>query len=155
MANWCENKITFLGEERNVEQVLNLFQELAKREEQEQEAQLPSIATDKNTRYCFNIVVECGVVEYQTKWEPNLDLTKLICDTYGVNAVHEYEEHCSFIYGKYFYDYEKKIEVDKYLLNEDFERYDYDDELGCYFFNEERYESAEEMLHILWCERYA
>lgn len=150
MANWCSNTIVFEGNEEAIKQIEKLFQAMKSKEEQTKQGQLPEFITDENGGYFFNIYSnedDTGVFQYETKWSPNIEVIQKIAAYYQVNFVQDYEEISNLVYGRVtFID---KLFTDVFLDNEDFEQYQFDEEIDTYSFEGKLYDSDCEILEIL------
>ena len=90
---------------------------------------------------------DIGMFQYETKWSSNIEVVQAIAEYYHVNFVQDYEEMSNLIYGKaIFYD---KLLTDIYLEDEDFARYQFDEETDTYHFENEEHESNYEILETL------
>ncbi|MGJ1445984.1 hypothetical protein ACR79S_03065 [Sphingobacterium spiritivorum] len=150
MANWCSNTIVFEGNPEAIKQIQQLFQTMREKEEQTERGQLPDFITDENGGYFFNTYWnegDIGMFQYETKWSSNIEVVQAIAEYYHVNFVQDYEEMSNLIYGKaIFYD---KLLTDIYLEDEDFARYQFDEETDTYHFENEEHESNYEILETL------
>jgi hypothetical protein len=103
-----------------------------------------------NNGYFFDILQEddnLGMVQYQTKWSPNIEILQKIANYYKVDFTLDYEEMGNLIYGKA--TYKNGVGNDIYLEDDDFEQYQYNEEADCYHFESESYESDCEILETL------
>ncbi|WP_018675965.1 hypothetical protein [Riemerella columbina] len=152
MANWCNNILTFEGTEEQIQEVDAIFQKMIDKEQQEECGQLPNFIKDGNT-YFFSIDQQSeGVYSYDTKWKPNLNEVRQIAKKVGItDFVHEYEELGCLIYGKAVCTNNVIIEYD--LENEDFEKYEFNEDECTYTFASEVYQSEWEILDILLDDR--
>ena len=150
MANWCSNTIVFEGNEEAIRQIQQLFQTMKEKEEQTGQGQLPDFVTDENGGYFFNIYWnegDAGIFQYETKWSPNIDIVQKIAAYYQVNFVQDYEEISNLVYGRV--TFTDKLFTDRYLDDDDFEQYQFDEETDTYHFEGESYESDCEILETL------
>lgn len=115
-------------------------------ERTEQCGQLPDFVNPKDGGYFFDIIWDEGdsIFSYQTKWSPNTKVLVQIAERFNVDFIHDYEEMGSLVYGRSIYEDGKLTEID--LDDEDFEKYQYDDETGIYHFEGEAYDSDAEIL---------
>ena len=145
MANWCYNVVTF--DNANVlEQIKNLFESLAAKEEKENEGQLPDFVRN-GERYMFSINWEEGSVSYETKWAPNTEEMKQIGDYYKTGFNHYYEELCNLIYGEA--RYENGILTNACLESSDFDLFEENEDDGIWSFEGQKYENEYDILEIL------
>jgi hypothetical protein len=154
MANWCYNIIQFTGDNNKLENLQTLFEQMAEKETETNEAQLPPfINEDTDYLYLFDIRWEGRTLYYATKWSPNIDLIQIIADTYQVGFVYTYSEIGNGIYGEVLY--RDEVLTDIYLESEDFAQYSYSEETDNYTFEGDSYESDDEILEILLDRRKA
>lgn len=142
MANWCTNTVFFNGNSNKLEEIEQLFNEMALREKETREGQLPSFI-QSTEGYCHDIYTEDGTIYYETKWVPNTDILVQIADFYQVDFTHEYSELGFDIFGEA--NYEQGVLKDVRLEEEDFELFE-TDEQGLYTFMGTSYEIEEELL---------
>ena len=150
MANWCNNTVVFEGKPEAIEQIQQLFQMMKSKEEKEKQGQLPDFVPDTNGGYFFNIYWndgEEGVFQYETKWSPNLEIVQKIAEHYKVDFIQDYEELGCLIYGRA--TFADKLLTDIYLEDEDFEKFQFDQETDTYHFEGKEYNSDCEILETL------
>ncbi len=123
MPNWCFNIAVFTCSKAKERKLKKLFTDLAKKEKKEACGQLPSF-TPQETGYMFEIRWEDGVLYYDTKWGPNIEVMVAIAEYFRVDFTLEYQElnmqvfgECSFIKG---------VLTDICLDREDFDMYEVD-----------------------------
>ena len=149
MANWCSNSVAFEGNPEAIEQVQELFNIMAEQEKQDGKGQLPDFIQLDNG-YFFDIYQtdgDIGILNYQTKWSPNIEIVEKIANHYKLDFVQDYEEMGNGIYGQA--TFKSGILDDVFLEDEDFEQYEYDEENECYHFESKIYESDSEILETL------
>ena len=119
MPNWCSNTLTFEGKTENIKAfLLNVYATL-KEQKNPEVFKLHS----NNEMYffdmsCYNIELQelnsntinafedtDIVLQYNTRWSPNVSDTIEMAQIFKLNMEHEYEELGCGIYGKTFYDY--------------------------------------------------
>ena len=150
MANWCSNTVVFEGNEKAIKQIQQLFQTMKEKEEKTEEGQLPDYITDKNGGYFFNSYWnegDIGIFQYETKWSPNIEIVQKIAEHYKVNFIQDYEELGCLIYGRA--TFADKLLTDIYLEDEDFEKFQFDQETDTYHFEGKEYNSDCEILETL------
>lgn len=156
MANWCSNTVVFEGEPEAIEQIQQLFKTMTEKQQQENCGQLPEFSDDTNGGWFFDIYQDddvIGILQYETKWSPNIEVVQKIAEHYKVDFVQEYAEVGNQIYGKA--TYSEGILDDVCLSDEDLEQYHYDEETDRYYFENEEYESDCEILEILLTRKLA
>ena len=148
MANWCWNTVDFKGNEETLKQIKAFFAEMAAKEEQEKQGQLPAFFPERSG-YMFNIFCEGYGFGYETKWAPNVEVIKAIADHFKAGFQMNYEELMMQVYGECSYD--KGILTDIFLDDEDFSQYDLNEEDGeeTWVFEGSVYDSDCEILEIL------
>ncbi|MFP5439029.1 MAG: hypothetical protein ACLGH8_14705 [Bacteroidia bacterium] len=149
MANWCSNRVEFIGEDKALQEVHEFFVTMQNAEETTGNGQLPDFM-ETESGYFFSLYRnegDVGVFEYETRWSPNTDVLKVIADRFGVGFTHEYKETGNCIYGVIEYKDGDETETD--LDFEDFDRYEYNEDDGLYYFEGDTYESDYEILEIL------
>ena len=150
MANWCSNTVVFEGRPEAITAIQEVFQMMKNKEETSEQGQLPDFITEDNGGYFFNIYwneVDEGVLQYETKWSPNIEIVQKIAEYYQVNFVQDYEEMSNLVYGRA--TFSDKLLTDIYLEDEDFDNYQFDEETDTYHFEEEDYVSDCEILETL------
>lgn len=145
MANWCVNTVFFNCDPDKLEEIEQLFNEMAFREKETREGQLPPFIQSAEG-YCHDIDTEDGTIYYETKWVPNIDILIQIADYYQVDFTHQYSELGFYIYGEA--NYEQGVLKDVRLEEEDFELFERDEQ-GAYTFMGTSYEIEEELLEDL------
>ena len=146
MANWCNNIIEFTGDSNKLENLQTLFEQMAEKEIETNEGQLPSFIKE-DTGYLFDIRWEGEILYYDTKWSPNIELIQEVADTYQVEFVYTYSEMGMGIYGEV--QYRDGVLTDIYLESDDFAQYGYNEETDEYAFEGESYNTDDEILEIL------
>jgi hypothetical protein len=147
MANWCSNKVEFIGEDSQFEQLASLFQAMAKNEKKDRRGQLPDFAESSDTGYFFEIAWENGILYYQTKWSPNRREVMRIAIKYGVGFIHSYDEPGNLVFGET--QYLNGVFTDIDLDTDDFAQYEYDDDTNTYRFENQNHEGTEDILQTL------
>ena len=150
MANWCSNTVVFEGSLEAIEQIKWLFQAMATKEQQEQKGQLPDFVNQHNGGYFFDLYLDndnTEVFQYQTKWSPNIEIIQKIAEYYQVDFVQDYEEMSNLVYGRAIFS--DKLLTDIYLEDEDFEKFQFDQETDTYHFEGKEYDSEWEILETL------
>lgn len=149
MPNWCYNVLTFSGE--NEDKALELFKNLQEKCEREQVGVAPEFIENPD-RYFFWVDAEDSVVHFQTKWSPPIQDMEKIGEHLNVDFELEYSETGCLIYGKLV---RRDGELtDMYLEDDDFAQYQYNEEQDRYLFRGEHWEVEEEILELLFEEKY-
>jgi len=147
MPNWCSNSVVFTCSKVKERKLKKFFTELAKKEKKENKGQLPDFCESDNG-YLFDIRWEDGVLNYETRWAPNIKIMVAIAEQFRVDFVYEYAElmmqvygECSFIKGEL---------KDVHLDDKDYEQFDINpDDEDSWIFEGRVYESDYEILDIL------
>ena len=150
MTNWCSNTVLFEGRPEAITAIQEVFQMMKNKEETSEQGQLPDFITEDNGGYFFNIYwneVDEGVLQYETKWSPNIEIVQKIAEYYQVNFVQDYEEMSNLVYGRA--TFSDKLLTDIYLEDEDFDNYQFDEETDTYHFEGKEYDSEWEILETL------
>ncbi|RFZ91121.1 hypothetical protein D0C36_19460 [Mucilaginibacter conchicola] len=147
MANWCSNKVEFIGESSQIEQLASLFNAMAANEKKNGCGQMPEFVPISETKYFFSISWENGILYYETKWSPNTSVLQRIAMEYGVGFIHSYDEPGNAVYGEAHYLNDELTVID--LDWDDIGQYEYDEENGIYRFENRNYESSDEILYIM------
>jgi hypothetical protein len=151
MPNWCNNFLSFSGE--NAETAIQLFSELSERCSKTGEGCVPNfISPNEQLRYLFDVSVDEGAINFESKWSPPLQTLERIGKHLEVTWFLEYVEY-SGVYGKATFSPLKGL-VDQPLESEDFEQYVYNEEKGNYIYEGQEYECEDAILEILWDKKY-
>jgi hypothetical protein len=146
MANWCYNTVTFTGEPDVINSLTCFLYELAQEGRRTGHGQLPDFITRKEG-WMFELGWSGEFCFYTTKWKPNTNVLIEVADRYGLDFRHEYEETGNRIFGVSAYEDGVLRTTD--LDTEDFEVYCYNETTETYEFENEYYESSDEILQIL------
>jgi hypothetical protein len=142
--------VAFEGTPEAIGQIQQLFKAMAEKQKEENCGQLPDFVEDSNGGYFFDIYQDddvTGIFQYETKWSPNTEILKKIAEQYNVNFTQDYEELGCLIYGRA--TFSDKLLIDIYLEDEDFEKYEYDEEEDKWYFEGEAYECDYEILETM------
>lgn len=140
MANWCTNFIHTDNQE-----VIDVFKELEKKEQEEKCGQ--TLDYFKDDRFLFNIYVDEGHITCETKWAPPIDTVINLAKKYNCIIEIDYDESGNLIYGKLVADGQGS--TDTFLLDEDWDKFEYDEEKDLYIFEGKEWESDDEIKEIL------
>jgi hypothetical protein len=152
MPNWCNNFLSFSGE--NAETAIQLFEELSERCSKTGEGCVPSfIVPSEQLRYFFDVSVDEGAINFESKWDPPLQTLERIGKLLDVAWFLEYVEYGNGVYGKATFSSLKGL-ADYPLDNADFEQYVYDEENDNYIYEGQEYECEDTILEILWDKKY-
>lgn len=133
MPNWCSNTVTLEGKIENIKAFLvNVYAQYKTRTEEDVFQLHP-----KNEMYAFDFYShdvdllaltpkEIGeyedqsiILQYSTRWNPNIEDTTFIGKIFQLNISHEYEESGMGLYGECRYDYTTDTLDRKYLNDEE------------------------------------
>jgi hypothetical protein len=145
MANWCSNIVQFTGESKQLENLQTLFEEMAAKEKETQEGQLPEFV--KSDSYLFFIQWDGGILYYDTKWTPNIDAIQQVADCFNCGFSYSYSEMANGIFGEA--EYSDGVLTDVSLDWDDFSVYDYNKETDDYVFEGNNYNHEYEIFEIL------
>lgn len=149
MANWCNNKVKFIGNKERLDNVSNAFQEMIEKESKGNIGQLPDFIESKNG-YFFEIYrneTDEYSFHYDTRWSPNIESLWMIANHYNVGFVLDYEEFGCMVFGKTIC--ENQNLQDYCLTQRDFQEFIYNVDTDCYEFENKSYEFREEIMQIL------
>lgn len=147
MANWCNNRVEFMGEHSQFEQLAALFKGMAETEQRTGCGQLPPFMESEAYGFFFEIIWENGVLYYQTKWAPNTAVLVLIAEEYEVGFTYNYDEVGNGVFGEASYMNGNLTVID--LDADDIGQYEYDADNGTYRFENFTYESSEDILQLM------
>ena len=146
MPNWCSNTVTFTGEPSQLDELKTLFMKMAEKEKAEDRGQLPPFIEADGDWY-FDINWDFDTLYYETRWSPNIEVMKKVAEHYGVGFTQSYMETGNLVYGEA--TFENGELQDVYLEMSDFDGYEYDEDTDTYTFENETYESNDEIMEIL------
>lgn len=146
MANWCYNIVQFHAEEPTMELLEELFKEMADKEDETTEGQLPDFIKAQDG-YFFYTDWEFGTLYYQTKHSPNLEIMKQVAGHFKTDFTFSYEETGNKLFGEY--TYINGVLKNLCLNAEDFSQYKYNEETDEWFFEGEYFDNETEILDIL------
>lgn len=153
MANICSNSLEFTGDIDTVNKAVKMFEELAAKQACN-EGSIPDIEKRFDNGWFFHISITEGVIYYDTKWSPNIDVVTEIAKHFNLNYTMRYEELGCGIYGKAIYTAGNEEAEELDLTNEDLDQYEEDEENDCYIFNGKTYESRYDIFDILFKNRF-
>jgi hypothetical protein len=142
MPNWCSNYIVFAGTKENIEALNNAIKTAIELEDKEKKAQKIH-SSDIVDGYFYNIYVDDVltyddndeiVMQYETRWSPNIKDVSILCKEFNVTADHDYSELGNLVEGSTQY-FENGTYVDNPVHEEFLKSIDYcygDDD--CYMF---------------------
>jgi hypothetical protein len=149
MANWCNNKVTFIGNQERLDEVSNLFQAMIEKENKGNIGQMPDFI-DREYGHFFNIYQEDtdeNTFEYETRWSPNIESLWTIANHYDVGFVLDYEESGCMVFGKTICENQN---LQDYCLDQlDFQEFIYNVDTDCYEFEGKSYDYKDEIMSIL------
>jgi len=146
MANWCSNTVQFDCSGKTMEKIVAFFDELKAKGDKENCGQLPPFIK-ADIGYMFDIYWADGVLYYDTKWSPNIDIMVAIADYFGASFTYSYDEMSMLVYGEAEYKY--GVLTDICLGWDEMQSYSYDEEKNMYLFEGEEFESDYEILDTL------
>ena len=154
MPNWCSNCLELQGSPENIKDVEKVFHNMVNKEQATGDGQLPDWSNLKQDWF-FNIYSddfkqeqhESFVVQYETRWAPNVEIVIEIAKKHNLTFVLEYEESGNLIYGRYVYD--GKELKDFYLSDEEHDLYEWDENYEVCTFEGEEWESDTEIKEII------
>lgn len=99
MANYASNTVRFLGEPDKLAEVRQLFMDIEEKQARTNRYHLPDFVKGGNG-HMLDIVPGGDWLNYETRWQPNLDLLQQIAGHYRLDFIARYEEPTNFIYGE-------------------------------------------------------
>jgi hypothetical protein len=146
MANWCSNRVEFIGEHSQFEYLKVFFEAMEANEKKEFKGQLPAFV-EAEDGYLFQVMWSDGILYYETRWTPNTDVIVKIAEHFKVGFVHNYEEIGCRIFGEATY---RNGQLTVVTLDPfDFDQYTYDDDNECCVFENQNFDCSDEILEIL------
>jgi hypothetical protein len=146
MANWCSNTVEFIGEHSQFEQLRELFEAMAGKEKKERKGQLPDFVKNE-AGFLFETRWEDGILYYETKWSPNIQTMIKVADHFKVGFRHSYSEPGNMVFGEASYTEGRLIDI--FLDDDDYRLYSFNEDTDTYTFENNNYESSDEILEIL------
>lgn len=147
MANWCNNVVWFEADQTTLQDIKEMFLQMARKEQETDCGQSPPFIKEERDWF-FAIRWEAeDVLYYDTKWSPNTEIVREIAAHYKVDFIQDYEELGCLVYGRA--TCTGGILTDTCLEQADFDAYEYDEGAGCYHFEGETYDSEYEILETL------
>lgn len=149
MANWCNNTVTFLGNDADIEKVVEAFRLIAAMSYGEGQ----QIVKDGDSGYMFEIYAgeedqSQDYVNFQTKWAPVAAQLVKIANLFNVGFEYEYEELGCGVYGMYVY--KNKELIDFYLTDDEIDLViPKNEDWDSWSYNGEEYECREEALELV------
>lgn len=149
MANKCNNRLIFKGNQDSLNLLADMFQTMVDNESKGKIGQLPDFIQSESG-YFFEIykdeTEECSF-HYDTRWSPNIEVLWTIANHFDVEFELSYQESGCMLMGKTFY--ENEILKDYCLNQNDFQDCNYNEEENNYQFEGNIYEYKEEIMIIL------
>jgi hypothetical protein len=119
MPNWCNNYVTFSGEEKNIENLKKLIDKTIEQEKKTYRGQLLFGLEGELDGYMFNLNNnENGSITFESRWSPIPQEMVRIAQIFDLTFEYEYEESGNNLYGCYTYDSEGYL-YDQYLQDEE------------------------------------
>lgn len=95
MANYCSNSVLFLGDPHTVNEIRQVFEQIESQQQRTNRYHLPDFVTgDKGHMNWIN---------YESRWQPNLDLLVQVADHYQVDFISRFDEMSNGMYGEAIY----------------------------------------------------
>ncbi len=76
---------------------------------------------------------------FETRWSPAYEIAEYLAKKFNTEVNLEYDENGSYLFGRLYYTGENVTKFE--LTEEDFAKYEYEEETDSYIFEGERYES--------------
>jgi hypothetical protein len=146
MANWCNNIVEFTGDSNKLENLQTLFEEMAAKEKETKRGQLPEFVKSEDS-YLFFIQWDGGILYYDTKWTPNIEVIRQVADCFNCGFIYRYSETANGLFGEA--EYSGGILANVSLDWDDFSAYQYNTETDGYDFEGKHYNHDYEILETL------
>jgi len=102
MANYCSNSVLFLGELNTVNEIKKIFAQIESEQQRTNRYHLPDFVTgDKG--YMLDICFNEDWINYESRWQPNLDLLVQFAERYQVDFISRFDEMTNGMYGEAIY----------------------------------------------------
>jgi hypothetical protein len=150
MPNWCQNYLTFSGE--NESKALDLFRDLEKECKELQQGVVADFLSGFN-HYLFDVYVDGDVAYFQTKWSPPIDEIKQIGEHLDVDFILEYTELGNPLFGSVVR--KDGLVEERELEGDDFNMYTKDEDRGEYTYEGVTHCSEEEVLELILDKKYS
>jgi hypothetical protein len=119
MPNWCNNYVTFSGEEKNIENLKKLIDKTIEQEKKTYRGQLLFGLEGELDGYMFNLNNNANAsITFESRWSPIPQEMVRIAQIFDLTFEYEYEESGNNLYGCYTYDSEGYL-YDQYLQDEE------------------------------------
>lgn len=140
MANNCANTILFLGD--RVEECMEYI-----KSRMTEDGTGIYLIDGEHEKYCFDLTIEDNVIDFITKWSPDIEQVHQLALKFNLDYRYNYEETSSFVYGCVISDGGNLSVID--LEEKHFDEIECDDETGMYTWRSEEYESEADILDML------
>ena len=155
MANWCQNWVTFQGEESKLKEVKTLFEAMQQKEKSTNEGQKPDFENVVFLYWFFEIYTdELDTIRYDTRWSPNVDDLIKIANHFDLGFEVQFEETVNNIFGKAIYTAGNEEAQFYELHNSDFELYEFLQDEDTYLYEGEKYECEYEILETIFEKKF-
>jgi len=159
MPNWCFNYVIFNGDKESLDKLTTTLDNAKKSEEEQRQAQKIHSLDEVVEGYFFDIYFErredCAILQYETRWTPNIEDVAELCKEYKVSAMHDYSEPGMQVYGTV--AYEKSGEYTEEQVHQEFlDLIEYDDESGMYLYDGQYWECEDDLIETeypIWKEK--
>lgn len=146
MANYCSNSVQFNCNSHQLAEIVQLFEQLAAKENLEKKGQLPDFIQAERGHMSQNFWHN-NTLHYETRWCPNIEVMQAIADYFGVGFSYTYEEMSNMIYG--FAEYNCGVLTDISPDLTELASYSYDEKKDVYLFEGAEYHSDYKILKRL------
>lgn len=149
MPNWCFNHVTFSGDKENLNKLTVALNKAKECEIKENKGQKIHSLDEVKDGYFFDIYFEIQndflILQYETRWSPNIEDVSELCREYKICASHEYEERGMQIYGTAIYN-ENGEYTDEQVEQKFLDLIEYDSENDMYVYNGEYWECEDDII---------
>jgi hypothetical protein len=127
MPNWCQNSVSFHGDDQKLKTLSQVFNRMVKSQEATGKGQMFPLfeKPDNDILYLFSIYMDYEEgylsIQYETRWAPDAKGIALIANMFDVEIEYYAEELAMGIYCAYKYDPKEEIIYDKCLSDQQLE----------------------------------
>ncbi|MEJ2880368.1 hypothetical protein [Pedobacter sp. GR22-6] len=146
MANWCMNTVEFIADEDKLKVLEQYFLALSKMEFESGFGQLPDVALEERG-VMFDIELEAGVLQYNTKWSPNTMVMVAVARHFQVGFKLSFQEYGNQLFGEAFYEHHVLRIFE--LAQDELNLIDFDEEKETYKFEGTEYELIDEITETM------
>ena len=117
MPNWCTNFLHLDVDIDNnplIEELLS-WAEITGRTVDNGQLPIPNKEGEFEYKYMFDLSVQDNIIQFNTKWSPDVEMCIAIAKKYKFSFLLAYEEAGEPMFGEYKYDLEAEVLTERYL----------------------------------------